>query len=198
MLLWRMQTWTETQQQTRLTRPYGSTVPSIDQSGDNKHCFFSLLSWGSFSFLSFRFTALDPDSVLDSGVTSQPVRTRTSQNPSIVLSFFFVFFRLRWRLQTEARKKKKNNKKKKHSSFILFSLRALSIFFPSLCWKWNEAEREDVGQTAVKWRPGPLRSVWSCVCVCVCICILFTSVCGVCVCAWKNKVTFSSPVSSCV
>lgn len=40
----------------------------------------------------------------------------------------------------------------------------MSIFFPSLCWKWNEAEREDVGQTSVKWRQGPLRSVRLCWC----------------------------------
>jgi len=52
----------------------------------------------------------------------------------------------------------------------------MSIFFPSLCCKGNEAEREDVGQTAMKWRPGPLTNVslWMCV------------QCGVYVSKWTN------------
>lgn len=68
--------------------------------------------------------------------------------------------------QTEARKKK--NKKQKLSFFpsaVCVSIQC--IFFPWLCWMWNEAEQKDVGQTAVKWRPGPWRSVQACECVSV-------------------------------
>lgn len=120
---------------------------------------------GSLTFYGYsRNTSDDPHSVLDSSVTSPPVGTRISKTSFPILLLLF-------RLVDVVRLKPGQNR-----SFILFSLclSVLSIYFPSLCWKCSEAEREDVGHTTVKWRPGPQRSVL-CVCVCVweCICILF-------------------------
>lgn len=50
------------------------------------------------------------------------------------------------------------------TALFSFAVSPMSIFFPPLCWKWNEAEREDVGQTSMKRRQGPLRSVRVCSC----------------------------------
>lgn len=111
--------------------------------------------------------------VLDSNLTCEPVGTWISKASIpilLLLSRLVSVFR------------QEGGKKKQMSCSFLSPISVLSIYFPCLCWRWNEAEREDVGRTAMKWRPGPFRSVCG-----LCICILSASVCDMSVSAGKNK-----------